>query len=154
MRVGGHGHAGDLGADIGAPGIGVGKEKLLAVSPAVLTLIVQRLSLLLQSDFERIQGQVDATIVSSVFALAEQAILFNPGAGFRHFLRVFVGAALTALVVLFAIFRRPPVAEIAVSVKLASLIVEAMDDFVTYNHANGAVVHSVVFRGVEERWLQ
>ena len=39
-------------------------------------------------------------------------------------------------------------------VELAALIVEAVDDFVSDDHADGAVVHGIIFRGIEKRRLQ
>ena len=63
---------------------------------------------------------MDAAVVGGVFSLGEQAVLLDPGTGVGNFLRVFVGDALAALVVLFRVFGSPPVVEVAVGVELAS----------------------------------
>src|ERR1700756_4476007 len=52
VGIGGDDQACDLLADIGAPGIGVGEEEALAVGPAVFALVVERLALLLQREFQ------------------------------------------------------------------------------------------------------
>ena len=51
----------------------------------------------------------------------------------------------------FAVFGGPPVAQVALSVELAALVVEAVDDLVSDDHADGAKVHGVIFRGIEDR---
>ena len=53
-----------------------------------------------------------------------------------------------------AIVGRPPVAQVALGVGAASLIVEAVRDFVADHGADAAVVHRVVGREIEERRLQ
>src|SRR6267378_3445874 len=97
---------------------------------------------------------MDSAIVSGILTLGEQAVLLDSGSGVGHFLRVFVGDALTAFVVLLAILRGPPVTQVAVRVELASLIVEAMNDFMSDDHADGAEIHRIVLRRIKIRWLQ
>ncbi len=138
MRVGGHDHARDFRTHVCAPRVRVRQEEALAVGPAVGAFIVQRLALLLQRGFERVQAQVDAAIVSGIFALGEQAVLLDSGAGVGNFLRVLVGDALAAFVILLAVVGGPPVPQVAVSVELAALIVEAVNDFVSDDHADRA----------------
>ena len=48
----------------------------------------------------------------------------------------------------------PPLAQAALGVELAALVVEAVRDLVPDHRSDGAVVHGVVGIGVEERWLQ
>src|SRR5450755_4573816 len=97
---------------------------------------------------------MDAAVVGGIFALGEQAVLFDSGTSVGDVLRVFVGDALAAFVILFAVFGSPPVPQVSVGVELASLIVEAVDDFVSDDHTDGAVVHGVILGGIEERRLQ
>ena len=52
VGIGGDDQARDLLADIGAPGIGIGEEEALAVGPAVVAFVVERLVLLLQCEFK------------------------------------------------------------------------------------------------------
>ncbi len=144
VRVGGDDQTRDLRPHIRAPRIRIREEEALAIGPAVRTFVVERFALLLECGFERVQREMDAAVVGRVFALGEQAILFHAGAGVGNVLRVLVGDALAAFVILLAVFRGPPVAQVAVSVELAALIVEAVNDFVTDDHADGAVVHRVI----------
>src|SRR5258708_37661810 len=97
---------------------------------------------------------MDAAIVRRVFALGKQTILTDSGTRIGDILGVLVRNALAALVVLFGVLRSPPIAQVALSVKFASLIVEAMREFVADNHANGAVIHGIVHRLFEEWRLQ
>ena len=154
MRIGGHDQARDFGPHIRAPRIGVRQEEALAVGPAIRTLIVERLALLLQRGFQGIQRQMDAAVVGGVLSLRQQAVLLDSGAGIGDILRVFVGDALAAFVILFGVVGSPPVAQVAMRVELAALIVEAMDDFVADDHADGAVVHGIIFRWIEKWRLQ
>src|SRR5450755_2386328 len=103
MRVGGDDQARDLGTHVGAPGVRVRQEVALAVGPAVGAFILKRLALLLERGFECVQGQAVAAVVGGVLALREQAVLFNPWAGIGNVLRVLVGDALAAFVILFAV---------------------------------------------------
>src|ERR1700740_1982657 len=144
MGIGCHGHARDLGTDVGAPRIGKRQEKLLAIGPAVGALVVERLALLFQADLRGAGGQMDAAVVGSVLSLGQQTVLLYAGAGFRHVLRIFVRNAFAAFVVVLGVRFVPPVAQIAVGVELASLIVEAVNDLVSDDHADGAVVHSII----------
>ena len=52
------------------------------------------------------------------------------------------------------VLRRPPVAQVALGVKLAPLVVEAVRELVADHRPDAAVVHGVVRRGVEVRGLQ
>ena len=61
---------------------------------------------------------------------------------------------LRALLELLASASRPPVAQVAVAVELAALVVEAVADLVADHGADRAVVHRVVGVGVEERRLE
>ena len=90
VRVGCDDDARNLRANIRAPGVGVRKEEPLPVSPSVRPFVVQRFSLGFERCFERIQGEMDAAVVGSIFSLREQAILFDARAGVGNILRVFV----------------------------------------------------------------
>src|ERR1700730_3903417 len=97
---------------------------------------------------------MNPAVVGRIFTLSQQAILFHPRAGLGHGLRVFVGDAFAALVILLGIFGSPPIPEVAMSIELASLIVEAMNNLVSNDHADGAVIHRVVFPLLKEGRLQ
>ena len=77
----------------------------MAVSPPVCAFIVERLALLLQRGLERVQGEMDPAIIGGIFSLGEQAILFHSRARLGDILRLLVGDALAAFVILFAVFR-------------------------------------------------
>ena len=68
--------------------------------------------------------------------------------------RVLVHDALRALFKLRAIFLGPPVAQIAFGVKLASLIVKAVRQFMANGAAGVAVIGSIIHLGIVERRLQ
>src|SRR5258708_22095486 len=67
---------------------------------------------------------------------------------------VFIGNAARASFEFLTISISPPVAEVTGAIELAALIVEAMREFMTNDHADAAKVHGLVFSFVEERWLQ
>src|SRR6185369_2741683 len=67
---------------------------------------------------------------------------------------VLIGDAVTALVVVLRVFRSPPIGHVAVQVELASLIVKAVDDLVSDDHADAAIVRGRVLIGTEERKLE
>ena len=50
--------------------------------------------------------------------------------------------------------RGPPVPEVPLGVVAPPLVVEAVGDFMTNHHADGAVVHCIVHSAVEEGGLQ
>jgi hypothetical protein len=66
---------------------------------------------------------------------------------------VFISYATGALFKLLAICICPPVPEIAFSIKLAALIVEAMGQFMADHDADSAVVDSIILTLIEERRL-
>src|SRR5207253_3275859 len=101
---------------------------------------------------KRHQRQARAAIISGVFALGEQAILFYARLG--NLLGVLVRDALAALVVLLGVGRRPPVAQISLRIELAPLVVEAVGDFVPDHRAGAAEVNGIVHVGVKVRRLQ
>src|SRR5580692_2737823 len=97
---------------------------------------------------------MDAAVIRRVFTLSQQAILLDSRTSIGNLLRVLVGNTLAAFVILLAVFRSPPVAQVAVSVKLAPLIVEAVSQFVADDHADGAIVHRIIHVLLKERRLQ
>src|ERR1039458_9801553 len=97
---------------------------------------------------------MDAAVIRGVLALGKQTILLHTGAGSGNFLRILVGDALAALVILLGVLGGPPVAQIAMSVELAALIVEAVSEFVSDDHADGAVIHGIIHVLLEKRRLQ
>ena len=67
---------------------------------------------------------------------------------------VFVGDAAGALLKLRAVLRRPPVAQIALGIELAALIVKTMRQFVADDDSDAAEIHGIVSLLIEERRLQ
>src|SRR3984957_4484880 len=141
MRISGDDEARDLRTHIRARGVGIRQEETLAVGPSIRAFVVERLALLLERGFERVQREMNSPVVGGVFSLSEQSVLLNSCAGVGYVLRVLVGDALAALVVLFAVFGGPPVAQIAVCVELAAPIVQAVDDLLSDDQADRAGVH-------------
>src|SRR5581483_3102986 len=68
--------------------------------------------------------------------------------------RVLIGDAGGAFLERLAVGGRPPVAQVALTVVLASLVVEAVRQLVTDDGADRAVVHRGVTIGIVERRLQ
>src|SRR5271156_1990429 len=95
---------------------------------------------------------MNSAVVSRVLALSQTAILLHPG--FRDELGVLVRNAVAAFVIGLGIVRSPPVAQISVLVKLASLVVIAMDGLVPNHRASGRIVDRIVLRRIEEGRLQ
>src|SRR3984957_9912540 len=95
---------------------------------------------------------MDSAVVRGVLALSQAAVLLHAGLG--HELGVLVGDAIASFVVGLGIVRSPPVAQIAVLVELASLVVVSMNGFVPNDSAGGRIVDSIVLGGIEERRLQ
>ena len=62
--------------------------------------------------------------------------------------------AIAALAEILQVFRRPPIFQIAVGVKLRALIVEAVSHLVADHRADAAVIERVVSLGIEERRLE
>src|SRR6202035_5208847 len=129
-RVRGDDQTRHLRPDRGAPRVRIREEEALAIGPSVRTFVVERFALLLKIGLKRIQREMETSVVSRILALSQQAVLLDPGAGVGNFLRVLIGDALAALVVLLGVFGGPPVAQVALSVEFASLIVEAVSEFV------------------------
>ena len=61
---------------------------------------------------------------------------------------------LARCVELLAIFRRPPVAQVALGVELAAFVVEAVGQFMSNGGAGVAVVRGIVGAGIEKGRLQ
>src|SRR5207247_9703197 len=72
----------------------------------------------------------------------------------NHVLRILIGNATGPLFKLFCVLGRPPVAEIALGVKLAAFIVEAVSQFVPDGAASVTVIRCVIGSSAEQRWLQ
>src|SRR5215472_8234560 len=97
---------------------------------------------------------MQAAIIRSVLALGHAAILLHARARFRNLLGVLVGDALSPLVVSLGVRLGPPVAQIALPIELAPLIVEPVDDFVSDDRANRAVIYGIALLRIEERRLE
>src|SRR5262249_1177149 len=106
MRIRSNDQPRDLWSDICAPRVGIREEEALALGPAVVPFIVERLALLLEVCLECSQREPDAAIVRCIFSLRQQAILFYSCSGIGHFLRVLLRDALAALVVFLCVVGR------------------------------------------------
>src|SRR5580692_3295493 len=95
---------------------------------------------------------MDSTVVGGVLALGQAAVLLH--AGFGNELSVLVGDTVAALVVGLGIVSGPPVAQVAILVELAPLVVIPVNRLVSDHGTRGRVVDRVILGGIEERWLQ
>src|ERR1700683_5214337 len=95
---------------------------------------------------------MNSAVVSRVLTLSQAPILLHPG--FRNEFGVLVRNAVAAFVVGLGIVRGPPVAQISVLIKLASLVVVPVDGLVTNHRASSRVVDRIVLRRIEERRVQ
>src|SRR6185369_11967595 len=149
VRIGQNDRAHQLGTILRAPGVSERQEETLASGPSVVSLVVNRLARHFQLVFERHECQANSAVVSGVFAEREFTVLLD--ARFWNFLAVLIDDALAAGFIGFCIGVSPPVAQVSLGIELATLVVETMNDFVSDNHSDCAVVHRVVFRGFEVR---
>src|SRR5258708_1379705 len=102
-----------------------------------------------QRALERLVGEGDAAEVGDVFAEGQLAVDVHAG---QHLIAVeLVHHLLGAGLELLGVGLRPPLREVAVSVVVATLVVEAVRDFVADDRPDAAVVDGVIQREVEER---
>src|SRR5262249_51367006 len=137
---------------LGAPRIGVGQEEVLKLGKPVGAFVVEGLALLIQRIGQRDQSQVDAAVVGGIFTLGQQAVLLHTG--FGNFLGIFIGDALASLLIVLCVGFLAPVAEVAVGVKLASLIVKTVRDLVADHAAFRTIIGGIALISVEERRLK
>src|SRR5580692_733410 len=95
---------------------------------------------------------MNSAIVGRVLALGQAAVLLH--AGFRDEFGVLVGDAVATFVVGLSVGVSPPVAQISALIELSTLVVIAVDGFVSDHSAGGCVVDCIVFGGIEEWRLQ
>src|SRR5262249_2461904 len=96
------------------------------------------------------EREAHAAVVRRVLAGREAAV--DVRVGRDRIARVLIGHARGALFIRVRIGRRPPVAQVAVTVELAPLIVEAVRELVADYGAGGAVIDGgVAVRAVERR---
>src|SRR6185437_4144551 len=133
-----------------APHLGKAEPETLISRKAFFGLSEFRI--LLDALAQRHQSDVAAAIVRSVLTQSEPAVEVN--ALQRRELAVLVGDTAGALLEFLAVRIRPPVAEIALGIELAALIVKAVGQFMANDHANAAKVHGFVRGLVKEGRLQ
>ena len=107
---------------------------------------------LLHCVLESLEGHFQTAVVGNVFSAGECAIGMKAG---QHldFVEEFhhsFGAGFEVLLVLL----RPPVTEVAVLVKLCTLVVKAVRHLVTNHHTDSTIVGSIVGLSVEEGGLK
>src|SRR5450830_410319 len=105
-----------------------------------------------QRDLVGFVGNGDTGVVGNVFTQGQRAI--HVVARQRAVAIVLLGQRVGLGREVFAVFRCPPVAQIAVAIGLATLVVEAVADFMADHGADGAIVDGVVRLGVKEWRLQ
>ena len=105
-----------------------------------------------QRDFIGFIGDRHARVVGDVLAQGQRAVdvVARQGAVAVVLLGQRIGLGGEVL----AVGRGPPVAQVAVAIGLAALVVETVADFMADDGADGAIVDGVVRVGVEERRLQ
>src|SRR6185437_4047121 len=133
-----------------APHLGKAEPETLLSCEALLGLAER--GIVLNALAQRNQSNVAAAVVCGVFAEGEPPIEMNVVN--RRELAVFICNAAGTFFKLCAVGVSPPVAEVAFSIKLATLVVKAMGQFVANDYANAAEVHSSVCSFVKERRLQ
>ncbi len=97
---------------------------------------------------------METAIVGRILALGQFAIGFDGCAQLWNLVRIFGGEAVSALVIGFSICRRPPVAQVALGIEFAPLIVKAVGNFVTDGRADRAVVSRIRLLRIKVRKLQ
>src|SRR5208282_5876127 len=68
--------------------------------------------------------------------------------------RILLGGAIGALLKFLGVLRRPPVAEVTLRIELATLVIEAVREFMSDHHPDAAKVHRVIHQLAVKRWLQ
>ena len=98
------------------------------------------------------QCDASATVVGGVLTQGQFAIQLKVVHGDE--VAVFVGDTTGAGFKFLSILLGPPVAQIALRIEFASLVIEAVSQFVSDHGADPAKVHRIIHFFVEERWLQ
>ena len=75
-------------------------------------------------------------------------------ADLRDLLGVFISYAIGAFVIGLRVRCSPPIAQVAILIELASLIIEAVSSFVSDYRSGSAVIHCVILFGIKEWRLQ
>src|SRR5450759_3605454 len=143
-----HGAGADfLGRRVFAPDLGESQEEALLGGEAI-----QLLRLALERVLKRHESDAQTAVIGGVFAQRQAAVQLDVVD--RGEAGIFVGDAGGALVELGAVGRGPPVAQIAVAIELAALVVEPVSHLVADHRSGSAVVERDVAAGVEERGLE
>ena len=135
-------------ARLAAPALSVGHEDALFAAQAVEDgrgLAAERGAIGVERDQEAAQ-------VRDVLAERQLAVDARSGDGFVGV--VLLGESLRFGFEAFGVFRGPPIAQAAVGVDLAALVVETVRDLVADHSADRAVVHGRIGARVEQRRLQ
>ena len=143
MRIDGGIHAFGFVAGVGTPALSVADEEALLGSEAVDRFQFLAAGFTLPGHV----SQHQPAQIGDIFAHGQLAVDLDVIHG--DILRILVGDATGALVKLFAILRRPPVAQIALGIELAAFVVEAVRQFVANGGAGVAVVRGVVRAGIK-----
>src|SRR4029077_15886978 len=133
---------------VGRPDLRVGKIEALIRCPTA----DQRGLFPLLCFLQRPVGEVQPTEVGDTLAEHELAVLMNV---VLHYVTVelFFNEGSSLVEILF-VLRRPPIAQIALRVKLAAFVIEAMRHLVADDGSHRAVIGSVIRFRIEKRRLQ
>ena len=152
MRIGQHAFAGFLIRHVLAPDLPKCQKKALGRSVSI-----DEFHRRLANDVgQRHVSQFQASIVGGIFTQRQPAIELHLTLVVLHRdkARILLGGAIDALLKFLAVLRRPPVAEVALRIVLAPLVVEAMREFMPDHHPDAAIVHGVIHQGAVKRRLQ
>src|ERR1700730_8844717 len=141
--------ASGFGTLVRAPYLRPAKEEALLRSEAVQIFWTR---LPFQGFFIGGVGDRDAAKVTDALAQNKFSVLMQAGLDFVG-VELFFDAG-RALIEILAVLRGPPIAQVAFGVKLRTLIVKPMGNFMTDHGAHAAVVYSVVGLGIIKRRLQ
>src|SRR5438270_1410326 len=129
-----------------APDLGKAQEEALLRSKSVLGL--GGFGIFGHGFAQRHERDAQAAIVGRILAQGQASVEVNIVYGDKR--AVLIGDAAGALFEFFAVFLRPPVGEVALSIKLAALIVKAMGKLVADHNADAAKIHRIVFGPIKE----
>src|SRR5271170_4424942 len=152
VRIGLHLQANLCGTDAAAPVLSEGDEEFLNWRIAVRVLRLEVDVLALRVCQEGHVGEAQAAVVGRVLAQRELAVHLNVVHGGE--VAVLLHLAIGLLVELLSVIGSPPIGQVSIAVKLASLIVEAVRELVADDSSGVTIILSVRRVRIEEQQLQ
>src|SRR5579884_2912108 len=148
VRVHGDQKASKLGSDILGPDLRVAEKKPLVGGEAINLRLRFRFWRLLEGGISNRQAaQVGNALTQHQLAVLMKLVFNNVA------VELFLNA-LSPLLEPFQIIGRPPVHQVSMRIKLASLIVKTMRHFMSDHRTHCAIVDGVIGVGIEERRLK